>query len=270
MTKELILSTEGLTLKQAAKLLGCNKQFLLYDVALSRIPCGVFAKGWQGVCFPESDKPIEIRASNNPPQGEAPPGLNRRVYIISDPSGDDEPTTIELLDMYAAGFWYLDQASDAVGVVNAHPDIHPIRFLIPWRGHDLHKANPDSYPEGLFRCYLYEPVNISTKDLIFLYDDIAPLVTRQAKRWPWGSYSTEELEHLDAAVREFWVDYDPANPSSLKESEGHTVKEWLTKDYKEKTGATVTASAAERIATIIRPEALKKGGRRSAKQKNSP
>jgi len=70
--------------------------------------------------------------------------------------------------------------------------------------------------------------------------------------WPWGTYETEALKQLAAAVREFWMKYDPAKPRTAPTND--KVKEWLK-------SRGVADRTAEVMATIIRPDALPPGPR---------
>lgn len=73
-------------------------------------------------------------------------------------------------------------------------------------------------------------------------------------RWPWGAHHTELLGHLEAAARQFWVLYDPTDPSTAPTNE--MVSEWL----REQRG--VSKDKAQAIASILRADGLKTGPRR--------
>lgn len=74
-------------------------------------------------------------------------------------------------------------------------------------------------------------------------------------RWPWGSYQTKLLGHLDAAVRQFWITYDPDNAKATA-PKNHEVVAWLTTERK------VSDAMAKAIATILRPDDLPTGPRK--------
>lgn len=74
------------------------------------------------------------------------------------------------------------------------------------------------------------------------------------RSWPWGEYSTELLEHLAAAARKWWVNYDPTDPSTAPTNE--QVEKWLREERK------VSGRVAESMAQILRAEGLPHGPRR--------
>ena len=71
--------------------------------------------------------------------------------------------------------------------------------------------------------------------------------------WPWGGYSTELLEELAAAARRFWVNYDPADPTTAPTNAD--VKNWLV-------DRGVGERNAEVMATILRADGLRPGPRK--------
>lgn len=73
-------------------------------------------------------------------------------------------------------------------------------------------------------------------------------------RWPWGDYETEMLRHLDAAVRKWWVNYDPTDPTTAPTNEELT--EWLKKEFD------MSQNVAGAMATILRADNLPQGPRR--------
>ncbi len=73
--------------------------------------------------------------------------------------------------------------------------------------------------------------------------------------WPWGSHQTKALGHLDAAAREFWTAYDPANAKSTA-PKNHSVIDWLQTKHK------VSNSMAKAIASMLRPDDLPTGPRK--------
>ncbi len=76
-----------------------------------------------------------------------------------------------------------------------------------------------------------------------------------ATRWPWGNHHTELLGHLDAAARQFWTGYDPADAKRTA-PKVEAVKEWLKAERK------VTDNMAGAIATMLRPDGLPTGPRK--------
>ena len=76
-----------------------------------------------------------------------------------------------------------------------------------------------------------------------------------AGKWPWGNHETEKLRHLEAAARQFWVNYDPDDPTSAETNE--TVVTWLMTER----GVT-SRHAAETIASILRADGLPTGPRK--------
>ena len=82
-----------------------------------------------------------------------------------------------------------------------------------------------------------------------LLDDFEKLAVDPRPTWPWGSYTTKNLNALADAVGEFWKGYDESAPSP----EAHRiedVRKYLTKVRKE----TVPPAVAEAIDYIIRPD----------------
>jgi len=75
-----------------------------------------------------------------------------------------------------------------------------------------------------------------------------------AHRWPWGSYETELLRKLSAAVQRFWVNYDPAERDTAPTNEG--IKAWLKTDQ-----GVQSDNIAAAIATILRADGLPSGRR---------
>ena len=73
--------------------------------------------------------------------------------------------------------------------------------------------------------------------------------------WPWGSHQTKALEDLDAAAREFWVAYDPANPKTTA-PKSDSVVVWLEKERG------VSNAKAKAIASMLRPDDLPTGPRK--------
>lgn len=76
-----------------------------------------------------------------------------------------------------------------------------------------------------------------------------------SSRWPWGNHHTELLGHLDAAAREFWIDYDPERAKTTA-PKSESVIDWLKKNRK------VSNTMAKAIATMLRPDDLPTGPRK--------
>lgn len=74
-----------------------------------------------------------------------------------------------------------------------------------------------------------------------------------ASIWPWGTYETELLRVLAAATRKFWVNYDPADPSTAETNQ--TVAIWINATY----GISMTRSFL--IAKILHVDDLRSGPR---------
>jgi len=75
----------------------------------------------------------------------------------------------------------------------------------------------------------------------------------KADRWPWGSYHTEMLGHVEAAARKWWLNYDPARPDTAPTNE--TVSAWLCHERG------VSKDKAKSIASILRADGLRTGPR---------
>ena len=65
-----------------------------------------------------------------------------------------------------------------------------------------------------------------------------------------GCHHTPALDALHAAIRKFWLNYDPARPPKSPE-----IVDWLMNEY-----AGLTKTMAESIDRVIRPEIYRKGG----------
>jgi len=72
-------------------------------------------------------------------------------------------------------------------------------------------------------------------------------------KWPWGSYETELLKHLAAAVEEFWIKYEPGKP--LTAPTNAKIDEWL------KARGLGSARVREIMAQIIRADDAPRGPR---------
>ena len=79
--------------------------------------------------------------------------------------------------------------------------------------------------------------------------------TVKVGNWPWGKHNTELLGHLEAAAKEFWVNYDPANAKATA-PKNETVIKWLVTERK------VSETVATSMATMLRPDGLKTGPRK--------
>jgi hypothetical protein len=77
--------------------------------------------------------------------------------------------------------------------------------------------------------------------------------TRTGGKWPWGNYETELLQHLAAAVQQFWTKYDPSKPQTAPTNE--KVAKWL-----ESRGVSAIR-VREIIAQIIRSDRAPRGAR---------
>jgi hypothetical protein len=82
--------------------------------------------------------------------------------------------------------------------------------------------------------------------------DSQSLQKNVARSWPWGTYETELLGHLSAAVQEFWTKYDPTKPRTAPTSA--KVEAWLGKRG-------VKVRVRQIMAQIIRADDAPKGPR---------
>lgn len=71
-------------------------------------------------------------------------------------------------------------------------------------------------------------------------------------KWPWGAYENENLRVLEAAVKRFWVRYDPSDISTAPTNQ--QVAEWLI-NHK------LSKRLADSIATVLRADGLPPGPR---------
>ena len=72
--------------------------------------------------------------------------------------------------------------------------------------------------------------------------------------WPWGDHHTEMLEHLEAAARKHWVNYDPADSGTAPTNV--SVSGWLITERK------LSKTMADSIASILRADGLPTGPRK--------
>lgn len=75
-------------------------------------------------------------------------------------------------------------------------------------------------------------------------------------RWPWGNHHTDLLGHLEAAAREFWIGYDPADAKRTA-PKNETVIDWLRTERN-----LSSTKMAEAIATMLRLDGLPPGPRK--------
>lgn len=90
-----------------------------------------------------------------------------------------------------------------------------------------------------------------------LEHELADVKDSAAHRWPWGTYETELLRKLHAAVQRYWVKYDAADPSTANNSDD--VVAWLR--TQNVNGKPIAQRVAEIIAQIIRADGLRTGPR---------
>ncbi len=78
-----------------------------------------------------------------------------------------------------------------------------------------------------------------------------------AHRWPWGTYETDLLRKLHAAVERYWVKYDAGDPSTASNSDD--VVDWLRSQ--KVGGKPIAQRVSEVIAQVIRADGLRTGPR---------
>jgi hypothetical protein len=90
----------------------------------------------------------------------------------------------------------------------------------------------------------------------------AELRDRGAKQpqWPWGNHETENLRWLSKAAHRFWARFDPSDESTASTNE--EVVGWLQTESARQ-GSRMSDHIAKAIATILRPEGLKPGRKRT-------
>jgi hypothetical protein len=79
-------------------------------------------------------------------------------------------------------------------------------------------------------------------------------VATSAGPWPWGRHHTAALDHLEAAAKRFWVNYDPKDDTTAPINA--VVSEWLQTERK------LSKSLANSMATILRADGLPTGPRK--------
>ena len=78
-------------------------------------------------------------------------------------------------------------------------------------------------------------------------------IDANAARWPWGTHTTQLLDHLAAAAERFWVNYDPSDATTAPTNSQVTT--WLKSQG-------VAERTAEVMATILRIDGLPTGPRK--------
>lgn len=84
------------------------------------------------------------------------------------------------------------------------------------------------------------------------------LKTAAAPPWPWGEHDTELLQHLAAAARQWWVNFDPTDKTTAPTNE--QVEGWLTARTLSN-GKPIATRVAEIMAQILRLDGLPTGPR---------
>lgn len=79
-------------------------------------------------------------------------------------------------------------------------------------------------------------------------------VRNPSGHWLWGDHHTENLGHLEAAAKRFWINYDPDDISTAPTNK--EISDWLIESR------AVSGKLAENIASILRPEGLRTGPRK--------
>ncbi len=85
-----------------------------------------------------------------------------------------------------------------------------------------------------------------------LEEALAKAKDAASHRWPWGTYETELLRKLAATAQQFWLNYDPSDPSTAVNND--TIVAWLQQKD-------VSNRIAKAIATILRADGLPTGPR---------
>lgn len=142
-----------------------------------------------------------------------------------------------------------------------------------WSDKSLVPKNASGDPKVRFNVQMYDGIGgerpVSFDRIRFKADDIQgnaagarglaieasisdPLSDR---KWPWGNHETEALRHVEAAAKQFWINYDPDDPTSAETSE--TVIAWLMNER----GVT-SRRMASYIASLLRADGLPNGPRK--------
>lgn len=83
--------------------------------------------------------------------------------------------------------------------------------------------------------------------------DFITQVAPNTRAWPWGTYRTDLLDHLAAAVQQWWVNYTPSDNTTAPTNA--TVVDWLKTRH-------VAQGMAEKMASMIRADNLPTGPRK--------
>jgi hypothetical protein len=126
-----------------------------------------------------------------------------------------------------------------------------------WEAGDIpHVAGPGSDVPGNLLRYVRFPDFAKLADSLgwSLPAEFPRIITGMASSpatWPWGKYNDGLLPHLEAAVNEFWKDYDPCVDDGKNRRKASVIK------FLEDKGVSTTAARA--IDTIARPKGWKSG-----------
>ena len=174
---------------------------------------------------------------------------------------------------------YIDACNTLEAVANYDADIYVGLEMIPLYPSDLHsevmldiRLHPKYYTRVLRTssvCVKFELAEFPRSEIkrwldaigmksVYQFDREQANVTLPIQtpvgKWPWGTYHTELLGHLEAAALEFWVNYDPLNAKSTA-PKNETVIAWLE-------ARKVSNQMAKTIATMLRPSDLPTGPRK--------
>lgn len=141
-----------------------------------------------------------------------------------------------------------------------------------WSDNSPIPKNASGDPKVRFEVKAYDGINgerpISFDRIRFKADDIQGYVASvrtaaveasisdppSGEKWPWGTHETEALRHLEAAAKQFWVNYDPDDPTTAVTNE--TVVKWLM------ARRGMTRRMASSIASLLRADGLPSGRRK--------
>lgn len=149
-------------------------------------------------------------------------------------------------------------------ILLTRPDTFTYSRYEVMRWMDYHGYNP----KIKFKTIGIEVADQEPEDKILFSDDVYPEYISVVcdikcdnkiianEKWPWGSYETKLLRHLEAAAREFWSTYNPDNTKASIPTSKEVIK-WLENTHK------VSNVMAKAIASLLRPDNLPTGPRKS-------
>ncbi len=142
-------------------------------------------------------------------------------------------------------------SSDLINALDNYSFLNDKDLVINWISEHQHQVEYQLFPrESIVKWLKEEGLN---SKYAFAINNKSSISNLPAGKWPWGDYTTNDLDILAAAAAEFWIKYDPADPSSAPKSA--VVEDWLINTHK------VAEERAQYMASLLRADGLPSGRR---------